>query len=238
MIDSANPRVFLPPGRVPGCLPRTSRPGQVCPLAAEHIEIVDRADWDAAAKELNNGLGLRPHVKVILDQDSAGSCATESSDGAVMGCRAVAGLPHILLNPWFVYHHTSHGRDNGSSIDENLEFIREKGIAPESVWPRSKGFRDTPSAEAYDAALAFRIEEFYDISNVNEFVSALLKGFFVVWGANGHSVLKVRHLDERKGEDANSWALTWGDNGFGVWASYAAINWAYGAWAVRTVRQS
>jgi hypothetical protein len=212
-------------------------PGELCPMVADHIDIVPRADWAAFAAKIGGGEGMEPFVKVVLDQDGAGSCATESTTGGVMVGRQFAGLPFVLLNPWFIYHMTSGGRDQGSSIDENLAFVRENGIAPESVWPRSKGWRATPSDEAKEAALDYRIEEFYDVSTIDEMVSCLLQGFPVVYGSNGHSVLKLRHLDENQGEDLNSWAETWGRKGFGVWATYRAVNWAYGAFAIRTVRQ-
>src|SRR3972149_2289686 len=139
-IDSTRPVAVFPKGIVRGCLPRKSRPGEWCPMASERIKLVPRADWAGLAKELH----LRQFVRAVLDQDGAGSCATESPTGAAMISRAFAGLPHVLLNPWFIYHTTSGGRDNGSSIDENLAFAREHGIAPESIWPRSEGWRAAP----------------------------------------------------------------------------------------------
>lgn len=228
-VTSENPSPTYPDGRFPGCLPRTSKPGELFPMASEGIQIIPRSEWP----KYTGKVSLRPFVKVVLDQDGVGSCACESAAQAIMVARAVAGLPHVQLNPWFIYHHTSHGRDQGSSIDDNLAFIREYGCAPESVWPRSNGWRAKPSKEAYEAAMEFRGFEAFDISNVNEMVSALLAGFAVDYGANGHSVLKVEHLDDRQGLDINSWDITWGDQGFGVWASYSAVNWAYGAWALR-----
>ena len=229
MIDSANPTLVYPNGYKPGCLPRKSKPGEWCPMASERIKIIPSGDWPAAAAEL--GDNLRKHVPVTLDQNGDGSCACESSTGDVMLIRAVAGLPFVLLNPLYVYHTTSHGVDEGSSIDENLAFIRENGIAPESVWPRSKGWRAKPSAEAVEAAKAFKIEEFWDIASLNEFVSALLTGYCVVFGSNGHAVLAVQHMGSYP-LVLNSWG-NWEDGGFGKWCSYNAINWNYGAFAVR-----
>ncbi len=224
-----------------GCLPRKSRPGELCPMAADRIEVIPEDQWDALAAQIT----LQPHVKAVLNQDSAGSCATESSTGGTMVGRALAGLPYVLLNPWFIYWHTGgssdrgDGRSGGSSIDENLAFIREKGIAPESVWPRSKGWgyrgANRPSVEAYAAALDYRIVEFYDISNVAEMVSALLKGFPVVFGSDGHSILAVAH----KGTYPlilNSWG-NWGEGGFGKWCSYSGINWSYGAFCIRVTSE-
>lgn len=227
------------PGRYAACLPRKSKVGAICPLASERIKLIPRGEWAAAAAELNRGTGLKPHVKFLLDQDRAGSCATEAAASAVMVDRVARGLPHRLLNPWFVYYHTGgqtdrgDGRSGGSSIDENLAFIREHGIAPMDVWPRERGWRTKPSGQAYQEALAYRIEEFYDVQTIDELVSCLLCGFCVVYGARGHSVLKVAY-----DLDLNSWGKQWGDGkGFGIWAPVADVEFAYGAWAVRTTKE-
>jgi len=223
----------IPPGKATGCLPRNTRFGQTCPIFGERIKVIPQAEW----KDYVGQISLRPFVKQVLDQDGVGSCATESTTQGVMSGRVFAGLPFVLLNPWFIYYTTSGGRDQGSSIDDNLAFVREHGIAPESVWPRSKGWRTKPSAEAVEAAKEFKIAEFYDIASIEEMVSALLLGYFVVYGSKGHSVLKVEHLDDSKGLDVNSWSTSWGDGGFGVWATYREVNWAYGAFAIRTVSE-
>lgn len=229
MIDSANPRAVYPNGYKPGCLPRKSRPGQWCPMASERIKLVPSADWDAAAA--NIGDSVRQHVPTVLDQNGYSSCGTEATAGATMLARSIQGLPYILLNPLFIYHTTSDGRDQGSSIDENLVFARDNGIAPEAIWPRSKGWQAKPSAEAVEAAKQFRIEEFYDISNVNELVSALLTGYAVVFGSDGHAILAVQHMGKYP-LILNSWD-DWADGGFGQWCTYNAVNWNYGAWAIR-----
>lgn len=213
-----------------GCLPRKSHPGKWCAMAADKIPLVPEADWDALAAQIT----LRPYVKAVLDQDGVGSCACEAVAAAVMIGRALAGLPHVLLNPLFIYHTTSGGVDQGSSIDENLAFVRENGIAPESVWPRSMGWRAKPSAEAVEAAKAFRIYEFYDIATIAEMVSGEVKAFPVVHGAQGHAICAVAH----KGTYpliVNSWGSDWEDGGFGRWTDYRNINWSYGSFAVRTV---
>ncbi len=229
MIDSAHPTVVYPDGFKPGCLFRKSRPGEVCPMAADRIKIIPSSDWAAAAAEL--GDSIRQKIWFLLNQGNVGSCATESTTEDEMLVEAVQGKPRVLLNPWFIYRVTSGGRDQGSSIDDNLAFVRENGIAPESLHPRSRGWQAKPSAEAIEAAKEHRIEEFYDVSNVNEFVSALLTGFAVVFGANGHSVLAVQHMGSYP-LILNSWG-NWEDHGFGQWCSYNAVNWNYGAFAVR-----
>lgn len=234
-ITSESPNPTWPASHpVPGLLPRKTRYGEVFPTYAqavkeERVKLVPRAEWDKWKKSNS----LRPFVKTVLDQDGVGSCATEGTAQAVMIARAVAGLPHVPLNPWFIYHTTSGGRDSGSSIDENLQFVMANGCAPMDVWGRDKGWRATPSSEAVEAAKEFKGIEVFDIASIDEMVSALLTGFAVVWGANSHCVTKVEHLDESKGLDINSWGTSWGDGGFGTWTSYRGIQWGYGAWALR-----
>lgn len=219
--------------RLAGCLPRKSKPGEWCPMAADRIPLVDRDEWDELAKNIT----LRPRVEVVLNQGSNGSCASESSTGAVMLSRSIAGFQFELLNPLSVYGRVNNGRDAGSSIDENLRFIRENGICPESVWPRSKGWRANPPEEAWAEAAKYRIVEFYDITSIDEFVSALLRGFPVVHGSKGHALCGVAHKGDYP-EDLNSWDYKWGDGGFGRWDSYRGINWGYGVYAIRTTHPS
>jgi len=218
-----------PPGRVKGCLYRGSLPGAVCPLASERIKTIPQREWS----DLIPRIDLRPKVPSVFDQNGNGSCATESATGGVKVCRSMNRMPFMELNPLFVYHTTSGGRDSGSNIDSNLAFIREHGVAPESVWPRSKGFLKTPSEEAKHAALRYRIDEFFDIQTWEEFGSALLQGFAVVWGYSGHSILATGLTDENTIEYLNSWGM-WGDQGYGR-ARSRSIVWGYGAWAIRSV---
>jgi len=221
----------IAPGFFAGCLPRKTTLGCAdIPLAADHIEIIPRKDREEIARGIAGGQGLRPFVRQILNQGQVGSCATEATAQAVMVAREFRGLPFTLLNPWFIYYHTSHGRDSGSSIDENLMLARERGIAPESVHPRSLGWRAKPSQEAYAAALEFKIEEFYDVANVDEAESCVLAGWPLVWGARGHAVCKLCYFDP---QDANSWGTQYDRNGFTTWEPFSRIDFRYGCFAVR-----
>jgi hypothetical protein len=147
--------------------------------------------------------------------------------------RIKRGQKHIYLNPWFAYHTTSGGVDRGSSIDENLRFLREYGCCPESIWPRSKGWKATPSREAYIAAKQFRIQEFYDVVTLEELVSCILHGFPVVFGYSGHAICGVAMASVDRVVYVNSWGTRWGDNGFGTIA-LSRIYRPYGMFAVRT----
>lgn len=155
---------------------------------------------------------------------------------AVAVCRATAGLPNVLFNPYGVYHFVNGGRDQGSTLDANLKFGRENGCFPESVWSRSNGWQRRPDEQAMEAAKEYRIVEYYDILNIEEFVTALLLGIPVTFGAKGHAVTAVRHTTNAP-IIVNSWGVSWENNGFGIWVPYNGLSnmLQYGAYAVRTV---
>lgn len=142
-------------------------------------------------------------------------------------------MDYVHFNPYFVYRHVNHGRDAGSSIDANLAYLRQDGVCPEAVWPRSKGWRARPSQEAYRIAKRYRILEFYDVTNEVELVSCILYGIPVVFGYSGHAICAVAMADTRRLIYVNSWGSNWGDSGFGT-LSLSRIYWPYGAFAVRT----
>jgi len=227
-----------PPWFRPGCLPRKSKPGEVCPFLKDRIKVIPEEEWPA----LIGKISLRVHVNAVLDQNGIGSCAAEAStQGGLHIPRDQAGLGFILLNPLFPYHHTCYGRDNGSAIDDNLRFIRgdhpdfpgKGGVAPESVWPRSRGWRAKPSGEAYAEAWRYRADEFFDITGKAEFGTALLCGFAVVFGYPGHAIAAVALKDRNTIIYANSWGAGWNNGGYGE-IGFRSIEWDYGAFAIRS----
>jgi hypothetical protein len=229
------PELVIPPGKKTGCLIRKYKPGEAFPLFSERIDVIDPDNWDNYVSSVN----LRPYVKHIYDQDAVGSCATESASQAVKIVRAFQNLPYVELNPLSVYAFTSGGRDNGSNIDENLRRVKEVGILPMDLWPRSKGWKIKPPKDLLDAeACKYRVDEVYDISTMAEFGTALLKWMPVVFGWSGHSCVATGLKRTSGGvwvfEYANSWDDDWGDEGFGE-LRLSSVNFGYGAWAVRTV---
>jgi len=222
-------QLILPPGYKRG-LTLPTRPVQdVCKPLSEVIETIPIDEWPKYIGEIS----LRPRgPKPPLNQRSVGSCASEAGVGGLHVVRNVLNLPEVRLNPYSVYHTTSGGHDNGSNILDNLEFLREHGVAPQDVWPRSKGWRAEPSVEAKREALKYRIDEFYYIENWEQFGTALLKGFPVVFGYSGHAIVAVELLSTNSLLYLNSWG-DWGDDGHGTLRA-SSIVWPYGAFAVRT----
>jgi hypothetical protein len=223
--------------RTNDCLPLRTKPGETCPLFSSRVKVIPKAEWEERASKIT----LQPFVREVLHQKSVGSCASESKDGALAIGMAWAGLPHVTFNPYGTYHFVNGGQDRGSTLDDNLKFGREHGCFPESVWPRSNGWQRRPTDEAMQAAKQHRILEYYDILSVEEFVTALLLGIPVTYGAKGHAVTAIRHLHRQNAPlIVNSWGTTWQDGGFGIWATYRELSdmLRYGAYAVRTVTQN
>ncbi len=215
---------------IPGVLPRASKFGEVClPFAESGIPIIPRDQWAGLIGKFT----LRPQIKKIKGPQRYGSCATESTTQSMEITDISCGRPWVELNPLFIYQTTSGGRDGGSNIDRNLEFAREYGCAPESVWPRSKGMYAKPSPEAYEAAKSHKIVEFFDIANEEEFGSALFAPYPVVFGIPGHSIVAVSLKSPTTIEYADSGGPSRGDNGF-LTCSFRNVVWNYGAFAVRT----
>jgi len=221
-----------------GVLPRRTRFGQLegVPVFSDAVPTIAVSDWPDVLADKN-----KPECSSLIwnvyDQDGVGSCASEGINKGNETIRKACGREDVQFNPLFVYHTVSGGYDGGSSLDDNVSFVMEKGCCPESVYPRSKGFRATPPDSAYEAALNYRVTEIFDIDTSSstqfhlEFGSALLQGFPVYFGYSGHAILGTELIDTDTVKYINSWG-DWGDNGFGT-ISFNRIMRSYGAFAIR-----
>ena len=184
-------------------------------------------------------------VTTILSQGSVGSCASEAKDGGVMVIREKHGQHQVEFNAYGTYGRVNGGQDRGSSLSANLAFGRNRGCFPGYAWPRSKGWRAEPSAEAYQEASKYRILEYFRIPtrDWDAFGSALLQGYCVYWGYTGHAIVACDLVSTEKFRYLNSWGESWGQasphsdrtsGGFGI-ARDVDIEWAYGAYAFQAV---
>ncbi len=204
-----------------------------CNPVKGEMQLIKPQHWDELADTAHHR-ERDSRYRFTLDQDGVGSCGFEAAAGGKGAQDQRQNLPMIIYNPWFGYQFTSGGRDNGSVIGDNAEFLRDHGVAPEEVWPRSKGWREEPSREAKRIAEFFTIDDFFYVETINEFVSALLAGYDIHAGYTGHSVIFGRYVKRRRVRYKNSWG-DWGDNGFGE-LSVDKIYFPYGAYAYKNAR--
>jgi len=182
-----------------------------------------------------DAVDLTPLFMHKLDQNGKGSCGAEGlTQGIMLTLAKATGKAPPLLNPLFMYHTTSGGRDQGSSLQANIAFAMKHGVASEAVWPRSKGFLTKPSLLAYADARSYVLLEYSQVRNWIEFATALLLGWPVYFGYTGHAICAVKLLDQERFRYANSWSKDWGDNGAGT-LHKDRIYWNYGAYAIRVI---
>ncbi|MGE4340693.1 MAG: hypothetical protein AB7E55_32790 [Pigmentiphaga sp.] len=228
----------IPSGAATGCLPRTSKFGEVCSIAREKIAIIDPADWDAELTKLPGGIiDMSDCVGEIYNQNGYGSCAFESTTKAIEVVGRFTGYDMPTLNAWFGYGIAVGWRGGarvGTNIDENITRLNKLGAASIDVWPRSKGHNAKPSAEAYADALRYRTLEWLDCENIAEVGSCLFKRHPVAIGWASHSELIVGLLPGRIVRVVGSYGSNWRNNGYHD-EPISRIDFRYGAIALRTV---
>ncbi len=216
-----------PPWFKPGLLlPKAGwKPGDTCPLFSPSWELTD-----AELARPDEGDGLIPFCWHIFRQ-RYNSCGPESGVTMLQTVRRMLGLPNVVLNPLYVYHFVSGGRDAGAHLVDVLKVLRDRGCASEESWPYANGWQRRPSDDT-DAA-TYKLGEFYEVTTVRQFRSALRLRYAVACGSRGHAVGGLKDMVSYP-VVANTWGRTWGENGFGRWDSYANL-FRYRVFAYRTV---
>lgn len=200
-------------------------------LSSDVVDVVPRNKWEP--------VDWSHLVPRIMDQDGIGSCASEAAAQTIEVCREVSGLDRVKLSPGNLYGRVNGGRDQGSTLGDNLQEIQNRGICTERLvshldWQNW----NAPGWEA--EGQRYRTTEIYLAPGFDAMVSAVLKGFMVVtgimvgnnfnpgadgWlpdyssGSGGHSMTHVG-VAEKGGKwgllTANSWGTNWGLGGFCV----------------------
>ena len=220
------------------------RKGLILPTVADFSMVRDAPTGDFQVIQPNrwaeliagqDAVDLTPLFTHKLDQNGHGSCGAEGlTQGCMLALAKATGKAPPLLNPLFMYHTTSGGRDQGSSLQANIAFALKHGVASEAVWSRKRGFLSIPSPAAYADARNYMLLEYSQVRNWIEFGTALLLGWPVYFGYLGHAIVAITLLDEERFRFANSWSVGWGDQGAGT-LHKDRIYWSYGAYAIRVI---
>jgi len=238
----------------PGCLKRTDKLGARSPIFEERITVIDRTDWLQVYQDY--APTLRPDVAKIKNQRQEGSCTSNAATQGreIIGNRQLGKAYWVELSPISVYKRVARSANSGSTVNDNVDEMRERGALPthaekpklvkmgldqNHTMPET-GFSTPLPSGWQETAKHFRIDEYFDVASFEGFMTALLLGFAVHYGRAGHSIVADApvYTNGRWGvEYANSWAMTWGDKGFGIDSeSYisGSIR-SYGAYAYRTI---
>lgn len=244
-------------GRMTGLNQKTDqRKGVDCPLFGEAFRdrIIPRSDWDDVLQQHDPAFGRLDHFQ--YDQDGEGTCTANACSASVAQKwnERYGEAWHIAPAPPSVYQFCANSGNSGSTtscilktgrdrgfvlIDtaQNRKVLTALGLDPSHViravgWNQSiRGMEET--------AKQIRIAEFYEIDGVDEFFSALILGFPILYGRSGHAI-KGTDIVKRNGVYAckyrNSWGV-WGDDGYG----YDSLDYIhrtnapYGAYAVQSL---
>ena len=191
-----------------------------------------------------------------LDQNGQGYCWFYSGTGCIQVLRERNNQPYQRLSAHSGAWVIKNGRDQGGWGAQGLDFQRERGVMPISVWPeKSMNGREYNTPANWETAKEYRVTEgFVDLDppqynrelSVHQVISCLLNrvpviGDFMWWR---HSVAMLDVLDvypnrskndpRRYGSNIlNSWTDRWGTKGRGVLKDSKA--WPDGASAPRAV---
>jgi len=226
------------------------------PLFADEEGLIDESQWKPMieAKNAKGGM-LRPFVRAVKDQDGEPSCVSNATVSSHEVAQNILHGPGLIteLSPISLYRFVG-SRTSGSNLDTNLKRMREIGCLPLNNEKNKAKFKHTHPHNGYSVAMPlgyeetaalFRIDEYLDIDGWKPMVSAILKGYSVIYARSGHCILAIG-LSYRNGvlvlEYLNSWGQ-WGAAlndlftfGVGFDSERTAKNASYGAIAVRSVK--
>lgn len=200
-------------------------------------------------------------VPEVLDQDGVGACNAFCTILIMHMMRAMAGLPYLRLSTGYLYGNINGQQDQGSNLEDALNWMKEKGTVPQSMvdmleWRK----RDWPSGCAVEAKKN-RILEAYWCPSFEHVASASTSGYLcnlgLWWGDNDNpdSNGRLPERDPRNGGghsvpgigiapapgsstkwdalSCNSWGRDFGDDGrFKIPESRLTADMSTGMWAI------
>ena len=128
----------------------------------------------------------------IKNQGSRGSCNGYAAAKALERARVLRGLEHVPLSGEYVYAGINGGRDQGSMLDDGLDWIVKNGAAPESMVPHQEFLWNRIPQAAKNEAARFRAFECYRVDTEIELASGLALGFVGVVAVHaGNSYMRL-----------------------------------------------
>lgn len=139
----------------------------------------------------------------VFDQTPESSCVANACCGAMMRAQAKAfGVDSVaILSPMSLYARICRSRHSGSYMMDALETSKKEGVLPANTHGQATMFahamhentpwireRQLPDGWEETAKL-FRVTEWLRISSLEQFGSALLNQYPVVYGRSGHSIV-------------------------------------------------
>jgi hypothetical protein len=211
------------------------------PHTAIDMPVIPKSEWSARIKELEDTKSRISDMRLVgnggqpipaLDQDGVGYCWAHSSTGAVMMLRCLMNAPYVPLSAFCVAATIKQGADEGGWGAQSLDFITQKGVCSQALWPQGdRSYRKYDKPEVWaNAALHKVTEGWVDMAaaqydrnlTFEQVVTCLLSRIPVVVDMNwwSHSILAIDAVEIESGSYGirilNSWGDSWSEKGTGV----------------------
>lgn len=178
-------------------------------------------EMDATKTRLSDMIlkhGIPPH-----DQDGIPYCWIHGPTGAVEVVRTcIQNQPFVALSATSAGCIIKNFRKEGGWGKEGLEFIANRGVVPQSMWPENKLQKSYDTPANWEEAKKHVCTEWWELKprNNHELISCLLHRIPVAVGYNwwGHEVYACDAVWKNNTvviRIRNSWG-NWGDKGFGL----------------------
>jgi len=215
-----------PPTRLQSCLPRSDTLGASWPIYEDAVGVIPRNEWPGLVAQ--QGRTMQPLVRKIKNQGQEGSCASNGCSGAAESLYVKQFGPEnwVELSAMSLYKRVASSAQSGSTINDNIREISTRGVLPADNTENRARFKHVHSNTGFAKALPsgweetaklFRVVEWFDVRNMDGFISAIFRGAPVFYGRAGHAIFAVSVVytgGEWAVKYANSWG-DWGEDGFG-----------------------
>lgn len=214
--------------------------GFVCtfPVFEDAVPLLSDTQIEDIAKSGSADGRAKFDASWIQDQKSHGSCNGFAAAMALSRARVRRGLDKVILSGAYLYSLMNRGRDQGSTLDDGMKLLQERGCATaatvgwDAIYPsrydrakadaeaaRFKGFEcyQARTRQGLFSGLALGFDAVVAVHAGNRFMRVDAEGVAGVDGGPGnHAVLADGIYWTARGvtaTGANSWNTTYGANG-------------------------
>lgn len=194
------------------------------------IPLIPRSEWPDRIADLERRKALvsdaMKDAKVpVLNQGSLPYCHAFAPAAALMGLRAIQGLPFKMLSAGSIGGPATGYKATGAWIGSDLKVIRTLGVSTTEFVPEKQVSRSGWKPGAAEEALTNRVIEWYELPRQQIFdymMTALLLGFpvcdaYTWWGHATFAADPYMSKDRKFGHrNRNSWGPGYGEDGWFV----------------------